>query len=258
MIKARAFQIADSINVRAFKSDYSGNLTYFNSDELFYENEQNKFIYVFEYGVVCFFDYDETEITNFFTLIADYCEYKLDNRFSEDFIIEIENKKTEVLYNKIITAKINSELIRVIMHNVSQSAALDYFSQKADDLLKDTHIYTMQLEKYGKINIQGKKLKKFIGKSLNLKNRISQHLYVFDSHPEIWEDEEIDTIDTKMKKTFDLYDRTRNLKEDIELIKENLELFIDIMHHRKSSFLEWIIIALILVEVLNMLFEKFF
>jgi len=256
MLKTRAFQIADFISVKEFKKEFTGNLLYFNSDELFYEIDQNKFVYIFEYGVVCFFGYDETEMTNFLNMISNYCEYALENRMSEDFLIEINKETNKVLHNKIILNEINSEIIRLIMHNVSQSVALDYFSQQAENLFKDTQYYTLQLEINGKLNIQGKRLKKFIGKSLNLKNRISQHLYIFDSHPETWENEEFDQTDKSMKKAFDMYDRSKNLKEDIEIIKDNLELFIDIMHHRKSSFLEWIIIALILVEVLNMLFEK--
>lgn len=39
-------------------------------------------------------------------------------------------------------------------------------------------------------------------------------------------------------------------------MKENLGLFKDLVQHRKSLTLEWIVIILILVEVLNLLFEK--
>jgi uncharacterized Rmd1/YagE family protein len=52
--------------------------------------------------------------------------------------------------------------------------------------------------------------------------------------------------------------RFRNIQEGLEIVKENLDLFKDIMQHRKSTVLEWIIIILILVEVVNLIAEKIF
>ena len=55
-----------------------------------------------------------------------------------------------------------------------------------------------------------------------------------------------------LKQTFDLKDRYRYIYERTAIIKEDLELFKDIMEHRESSKLEWIIIILILVEVADL------
>lgn len=257
MLKTSAFQIADAINIKEFKKSYVGNLYYYDSDELFYEAENEKYIYIFEYGAVCFFGYDEIEITKLLSILAEFCEYPLEEKIREDFELEISENEQLKAYNKITVKELNGDVLRLIMLNVSQSVALDYFSNLAEDLLKETKKYTLELENYGNLNIKGIELKKFIGKSLNLKNRISQNLYIFDSHPETWENEYLNRIDYNMKKTFDVFNRSNNLKEEIGIIKENLDLFVDLIHHKKSSFLEWIIIILILVEVVNMLIEKF-
>jgi uncharacterized Rmd1/YagE family protein len=99
-----------------------------------------------------------------------------------------------------------------MMLHVSQSVVLDYFSKQTTRLLEETHTHTLVLEQKGKLDISGRSLKRFIGKTLNLKNRIA----------------------------------------------ENLELFRDIMQHRKSTALAWVIIALILVEVVNLVVEKIY
>ncbi len=109
-----------------------------------------------------------------------------------------------------------------------------------------------------KLDISGKNLKKYIGKTLNLKNRIAENLYIFDSPPETWEDEQLNKIDVGLKKTFDLQERFRNISEGLQIIKDNLELFKDILQYRNSNMLEWIIIILIAVEVLNLLLDKLF
>jgi uncharacterized Rmd1/YagE family protein len=93
---------------------------------------------------------------------------------------------------------------------------------------------------------------------MNLKNRITENLYIFDSPDETWENENLNKIDMGLKRTFDLQERFRNIQEGLGIIKENLELFKDIMQYRNSNLLEWIIIVLIFVEVLNLFFEKLF
>ena len=113
-------------------------------------------------------------------------------------------------------------------------------------------------ERKGKIFMGGIKLKKYIGRTLNLKNRISANLYIFDSPEETWEDENLSKLDIGLKKTFDLQARFRTIREGLEIVKENLELFKDLLQYRNSIVLEWIIITLILVEVINLLLEKLF
>jgi uncharacterized Rmd1/YagE family protein len=108
----------------------------------------------------------------------------------------------------------------------------------------------------GKLDISGKKLKQYIGRTLLLRNRIAENIYVFDSPPETWENESLNKIDNDLKRTFDLQVRVRTISEGLAIIKDNLELFRALLQHRYSNILEWIVILLILIEVLNLVFEK--
>ena len=144
------------------------------------------------------------------------------------------------------------------MLNVSQSVALDHYGQQTNMLLEETNLHTQILERKGKLGISGISLKKYIGKTLNLKNRITENLYIFDSPEETWEDENLHKLDQGLKKTFDLQTRFRTIQEGLAIIKENLELFKDLLQYRNSIVLEWIVIILIFVEVINLLVEKIF
>jgi required for meiotic nuclear division protein 1 len=161
-------------------------------------------------------------------------------------------------YNKIELVKVSVDVLRIIMLNVSQSVALDYYSNQTELLLLEVNKHTVYLENKGKLDISGGKLNRFIGRIINFRNKINENLYIFDSTPETWEDENLYKIDIELKKTFDLQSRYRNIQEELEIIKENLSLLIDLMHQRKSSFLELIVIILIMVEVVNLFIEKIF
>jgi uncharacterized Rmd1/YagE family protein len=157
-----------------------------------------------------------------------------------------------VAFDKVILSAVDTEAIRLVMLNASQSVALDRYSEITENLLEETNEHTKYLEEHGKLDIGGNKLKRFIGKVLNIKNQISENLYIFDAPDVTWEHENLNRLNQELKQTFDLKNRYRNLHERTEIIKENLELFKDIMDHKESSRLEWIIIILILVEVLDL------
>jgi required for meiotic nuclear division protein 1 len=253
-----SYQIADSIDIKQFKIAFKGNLYYSDSDELFYETGTHQYIYVFKYGVVCFLNYDPIIISEFLQLIKGFCKNVFEESLSEEFQIDTNSKEYKVGYNKIEIPNEDTETIRLIMLNVSQSVSLDYYSELTTKLLEETNYHTQNLEKKGRLMISGTNLKKYIGKTLILKNRIAENLYIFDSPPETWEDENLNKIDLALKKTFDLQERFRNIAEGLQIVKENLELFKDILQYRNSNLLEWIVIVLIFVEVLNLFVSKLF
>jgi len=258
MFQALSYQIADSIDVKSFKLQFKTDPLHYDADELFYKTNPERFIYVFKYGVVCFLNYDDADIAQFLILISPYCRNLFEQKLTEEFQIETNAKENKFGYNKIEIVDEDTEILRLIMLNVSQSVALDYYSEQTNLLLEETNYHTLILEKRGKLDISGRRLKKYIGKTLNLKNRIAENLYIFDSPDEAWEDENLNKIDIGLKRTFDLQERFRNIQEGLEIVKENLELFKDIMQYRNSNLLEWIIIVLIFVEVVNLFFEKIF
>lgn len=258
MLKVHAYQYSESIELKSFKSDFTAELKYSSLDELFYKLDDKLYVYVFKYGVICFLNHDAVKIAEFFKLMSKYTKTQFENKLFEEFLIQPDSKQNTFGFNKIEIINSDSETLRLIMLNVSHSVALDYYSEQSDILLEGTNQQIQCLENEGTLNISGKNLRRFIGKTLNLKNKISQNLYIFDSPPETWEDENLNKIDIGLKRTFDLQIRYRNIQEDLQIIKENLELFKDLMQYKKSNLLEWIVILLILIEVLNLLVDKIF
>lgn len=256
-MKVNAYQYSESIDIKSFKSDFTAELNYSSSDELFYKVDPEHYVYVFKYGVICFLNYDAIKIAEFFKVISQFSKGPIENKLSEEFVIETGAHQNSFGYNKIEIIRSDSDTLRLIMLNVSHSVALDYYSDQSDILLEGTNHQIQFLENQGKLNISGNNLRRYIGRTLNLKNKISQNLYIFDSPPETWEDENLNRIDIGLKRTFDLQIRYRNIQEDLQIIKENLELFKDLMQYKKSNLLEWIVILLILIEVVNLLVDKF-
>ena len=256
MKRVIAFGIADSIDIKGVKQVLELDLLYSDAHELFYASGEDSCVYIFNYGIVCFFNYREEERGRILELIRPHCRNVFTDILNEEY--EVITGPLLVGYNRIQIPSYHPDLIRIIMFNVSQSVALDYYSGQTDRLLEDTNYHTSRLEANGRLGIGGRALKKYIGKTLNLKNRIAANLYVFDSPPQTWENEQLDILHHQLKRSFDLQDRFRDMSEGLGIVKENLNLFKDLLQYRNSTVLEWIIIILIAIEVLHFLFNEIF
>lgn len=253
-----SYQIADSIDLKAFSAVFKASLYYNDPSELFYRIDTDQYVYVFKYGAVCFMNYHSHDIASFLQIITPYCKNLFEQSFTDEFMVETGGKDLRVGFNKIELPTVNIDVLRLVMLNVTQSVALDYYEDQANILLEETNHHTQVLENRGSLGISGRKLRQYIGRTLLLRNRIAENIYVFDSPPETWEDETLNRIDAELKRTFDLQVRVRTLHEGLNIVRDNLELFRGLLQHRHSSILEWIVIILILVEVLNMVMEKLF
>jgi uncharacterized Rmd1/YagE family protein len=258
MLKILSCQVADSIDIKLFKAAYREKPIYSNSDELFYQPGPAQHIYVSRYGVIAFSNYTEQEIRAFIEFTAGYSKNFLnyEPELTDEITVGTDAAENKFGHNQVELVKLRPGSLKIIMLNVSQSVALDYYSNQTELLIGELNNHTVFLEKKGKLDISGTRLKRLIGKTINLRNRINENLYIFDSVPETWEDEELYKIDMEMKKIFDLQTRFRNIQEELKIIRENAGLLIDLMHQRKSSMLELVVILLILVEVVNLLVEK--
>jgi len=258
MYQVFSYQIADNIDIKQVKGAFKSQIYFADADELFYKTDTDQFLYIFKYGVVCFLNFSDLGVSAFLQFIAPYCKNLFPEPLTEEFEIETNAKENKIGYNKIEIIKSDEEVLRLVMLNVSESVALDYYSDQTNKLLEETNYHTQILEKKGRLDISGINLKKYIGKTLLIKNRIAENLYIFDSPPETWEDESLNKIHNDLSRTFDLQERFRHVSEGLAIVKENLELFKDLLQHRNSNVLEWIVIGLITFEVLHVIFEEIF
>ncbi|WP_053990955.1 RMD1 family protein [Mangrovimonas sp. TPBH4] len=251
-----AYQIAAAIQTRECRTRLELRLLFSDSDELFYRVAEAKFFYIFQYGMVSFFNMTPEEIEEAIGKIKPFCRDFMDDKISEEVQIAIQPGILKVEFEQVVLPEINEEMVRLVMLNASQSVALNRYSEITEELLFETNQHTLYLENKGKLDISGNKLKRFIGKILNIKNKISENLYIFDSPEITWENEQLNKLNYDLKQSFDLKDRYNLIHDRIEIIKENLELFKDIMDHKESSRLEWIIIILIVIEVVDLFIAK--
>ncbi len=258
MIRIVAYQIAENTDIKKFKAEYAGELLNHNSFELFYKFEQG-YIFILNYGIVVFANVDEIQRNIFIRLLKKYCVNHLEIPLQEDFIIEkTENPNPVFTYDSLSINEINDDLIRICMWQVAQSLALDFYQDVAQQLFDNSVSLTNQLEQHGKFKISKRNLLKFIGKTLNTKNRIIDNLYIYDSPLIVWKDELLDKVNERLTKTFDISIRFKELEYMLKSVEGNLAVFVELTVAKESKRLELVIIILILIEILHLFLNRFF
>jgi len=194
--KAMALHLAASINIPACRTALNIELVFGDRDELFY-SDASRYLYVFRYGVVSYFGYNQAEVSQLLMEIKPFCEEWRESDITETMEMELvsDQEKAMIVQEKVILPKSNMEGIRLALLHLSQSVALDHFAGLSEQAMKETRQHTTYLEQNGKLDLSGKKLKRHIAKVLNINNQISESLYIFDSHEAVWEDPELDRLD---------------------------------------------------------------
>ena len=258
-VKIEAYQVAESFNIKKLRAEFRADIHSGSTSELFYFfEEKNSYVYIFDYGVVVFCNYDPVEQSEFLRFVKNYTETSLETDLNEQYNVEIDDKIQKILVKNdyVIIQNADPQTMRIIMLNTGQSVALEYYETLTDELLNSTKKYIQELEQKGKLSISKTALLKFIGRVLNVKNSIVDNLYILDDPNMTWENEELNLLNRNLKANFDTNTRFKDLDYRLQIVENNLKLFTDVLNHRESSYLEWIVIILISIEIINTIFFR--
>lgn len=260
-VKIEAFQIAESFNIKKLRTEFRATVHSGTTSELFYFFEDdNRYLYIFDYGVVVLGNYDEVGRSEFLRFIKSMSETAIESDLNEQYLIEEDDKITKfVVKNDFVTIhEATPSVLRIVMLNVAQSVALEYYEKLTDELISSTKQFTQELELKGKLSISKTALLKYIGRVLNVKNSIVDNLYILDDPNLVWDDDGLNQLNRSLKANFEINTRFKDLDYRLRIVEDNLKLFTDVLNHRESSRLEWIVIILIFIEIVNTLFFSHF
>ncbi|MCC7246574.1 MAG: RMD1 family protein [Saprospiraceae bacterium] len=257
-MKVSAFYIAEQLDLRRLKETYAGHLLHENPSEVFFRVDGSGYFYAFDYGAVVFADISDVEISQNLAFLQPYCQFPLKEKIRDDFeIMQDANSPLNAGFDSMTVPRLDETVLKITMLTLAHSVSLDFYAQKADSLLSEVNHFTTQMERSGTINISRKNMVRFIGRTLNSQNRIVDNLFIFDSPESVWEDEYLDRIHRNLARTFEIQSRFKETEYTFKAIDNNLAVFRELYFHRESSQLEWIIIALICIEVFDMIISKF-
>jgi uncharacterized Rmd1/YagE family protein len=210
-----------------------------------------KTICIFAYGAVVFWNFapeEEAEELKFLKAyivgkLAVFQEDTCKFEYSDETIIQEEEDKL-VLHT-------NDSLLKLsLSYGLSQSVKLSAFEHEIDETIKDTRHFPAELAEKGKIALSRKKISQYIGKLFAQKNSINLDAYVLDTPEFFWKRPKYEAYYEMAVEYLDIRVRLNILNGKLDIIHEMYEILSNELKHAHSSFLEWVIILLILTEII--------
>lgn len=217
----------------------------------------NSDIIFFNYGVYICFNVD-FETTKFFEdTLTDFLIEPFEKPIIEQFSYTIK-ESFEINYDQVVLDE-DSILAKVaVATTLAQNIKLIEFEDKIEKTIEENSKIPMELAKKGKITLNKKETAKKIGELFLVKSRTNLHYDLLDTPEFFWEYPHYEHYYDKISKYLDIKSRIEVLNKKAEIIQELLDMLSNEQNHRYSSFLEWIIIILIGVEIVMSLWEHFF
>ena len=162
-----------------------------------------------------------------------------------------------VLGDYCVVPELDMNVVAVISNIMAQTVALDSFNDTVDGLLANFAEINAAVTKSG--NFRDAKAKEFLFRSIAQNNSIFidmiSKVRLKERSETAWNLTKYEDIHYGLKEEFEIDDRFDQIEFKLNLIQQNAKFFLEMLHHQKSSSLEWTIVVLILLECFLMCVE---
>lgn len=205
-------------------------------------------LFIYKFGAVVFWEFKEEEEKDFLYLFSTFEKDSLDKIEHEETPLSL-TTKTKIRREGIRLAQNDPKTKLAISYGLAQSIKLTLFEEQVEKTIADMKAYPEEMFRKGSISLSRKEIAQKMGQLMMQRNSINLHSEILDTPEFFWEYPELEPPYRDTSAAFEIAQRAEVLNKRLDIIKDFFELLSDELNHQHSSFLEWIIIVLILLEV---------
>lgn len=208
-------------------------------------------VWLFEYGVLVSWNQSENDrqqlVFRLKGLIQDYFRRPP----IEQYAYHVDPASDFGIHDDLLVVPQQDTLSSLALsHAFAQAAKLEFFEDKAWQVIQQNAHISRQLARTGKVPLSRRNLAKLRGILFDTGSDITLHYNLLDTPEFFWNYPELEPQYQKLAKYLDLTPRVEILNRKLATIEGLLSMLASEQYHKHSAFLEWIIIVLIAVEIL--------
>lgn len=222
-------------------------------EKAFYAKVGNKYLFFTMFGCFAFLGFTKDEIYEFIAPLGSTLRL---GHINQDYKIEECRELTSefrVTNEKLLIRSFSDSLLFVAALIASQSVGLEKYETVLDRKLTTSKSLLSRREKgyFGK----RKSLIELASSLALLRHEIIVDMHLLDKPNILWDDETAERLYNDLSVFFELKERFEIVEFKLGLLKDDIMFLTDILNHKKSEFLEWIIIWLIAFEIIMGLYK---
>jgi len=158
----KAIYLAPELVISKVKEALKYKLVQEKRERLVYEAAPKKYIFIYSFGAVVFYDIDEKIQNDILKAIKSLKLGEIKNEISEEYLV-IEHSKNSVEFNHIRLKSIDMDKLKLIALILAQSVALENYELHVEKIIDSFSVLNKQLKEEGKLKVSDKELMKIIG-----------------------------------------------------------------------------------------------
>jgi uncharacterized Rmd1/YagE family protein len=227
------------------------------------ENHSARFVAVFRFGSVVFFNVGPREVADLLWEIKQHSTAPVlsGSENKEKFCVHVQeghdlDPEDIVTGDYCVVRELNMKAVDVISSVLSQSVALDSYNDTVDDLLADFERINKAVVGEGNLaTVDRHKLFRAVAANNAIFIEMVSKVGIKDRIDTAWNLSQYEDVSQGLIEEFDIEQRFEHIEFKLNLIQQNAKFFLEVLAHQKSNSLEWIIIVLIMFECVLMCME---
>jgi len=228
-------------------------------ESMLYAEIGDRMITYTHFNVLTFINWPLNDMPNILQQLGiENIENLLTKNIYQDYPIEINpdiGKPFAIDNQKITLQERSRNSLLIISHVISQSVALEVYENKLSDYYERSRNLLDESDTFS--IFKRTKFAKFAKQLVLIRHEMMIDLYLLDKPNIIWDNANVEDLYNELASSLELKDRFEVVEYKLNSIKDDIVMIMDLTNHNHSSFLEWIIIVLIIIEVIMGLMEWF-
>lgn len=251
-----AYDVATSFDLPALATPAALWGAILSKDPLILHFSDKRYIVVFEYGSVVFFNFTTAEMRDWLTRLQPYAARMNRREFTDNFMLHVGAQEGETSKEELGVTEFNLDIVKLVAIVLSRSVSLEYYEDKLDRSLERLEDAVEQLSRTGKLVGDRQNLSRQVGVALNIQHELAYNLELLDDPDVVWESGRvIEKLYEQLTLTFDIRQRVQVLERKMAIVSKSGEFIIQRLHDRTMVRQEYAIIGLFILDLVLIFWE---
>jgi uncharacterized Rmd1/YagE family protein len=253
-ILVRALQLGERIDLRGLERDDA-----FSTTPLGFRTASGGTVVLFKFGAAVFFGLTPVEEEGLISSLGPRIGEPLADRESEAARITVRPDAEDLvnMSGAIQLQRAEPDRLLLVAQAMAVSVSLAYDERRIAKAFERIEPIAKQLAK-GQLPAGPRAaLLEQIGEALLAQQRLADRVDLDEKPDVLWDHPELERFWAKLVDEYDLPQRGRAISRKLEVIRETADTITDLISTRTSHRLEWYIIALIMLEIVLGLYDRF-